>query len=631
MHSTAPTDSSAPAAPAVSPDRVLVIGTAGHIDHGKTSLVRALTGVDLDRLPEEQERGITIALGFTRLGLPSGRVASFIDVPGHERLVRTMISGATGLDAVVLCVSAVEGVMPQTREHLDILALLGVQRGVVALTMTDLVDEEMLELATLDVEEAVEGTFLEGAPVLATAAGATPRGLPALIAALDALPAPDRAARGPLRLPIDRAFVQRGFGTVVTGTLRSGQVADGDEVVVLPEGLRSRVRGLQVHGQPQPASSAGLRTALNLAGVERDDLHRGMVVVHPDHPPLAQMLDVELRLLPGAPPLPHRARVRLLLGTSEVMAVVAPIAGADGALPPDPLPPGSTTWAQLRTDSPVVAVPGDRCILRRASPVTTLGGAVVHDPWAPRHRARHRDRSTAQLRRLAAGDRSVLLARAGDGGLAPDFCDQMSIPGGILLGETRVHADRVARLSDQLAAALAAWHADNPLAPGVPRRDLHHSTLAHLEPRAFDALVQRMADAGRLVLEGPRLRAPDFAVRLSSDQQRRLDGLLRELATAGLEAPRFAELLPRDPELVGLLLHRDQAVRVGDKLVHAPALATMQARVEAFIRAEGRMLPTDFKELFGGLSRKHAIPLLEWLDSQRITVRDGDARILRPA
>jgi selenocysteine-specific elongation factor len=610
---------------------VLVVGTAGHIDHGKTSLVRALTGVDLDRLPEEQERGITIALGFTRLDLPSGRVASFIDVPGHERLVRTMISGASGLDAVVLCVSAVEGVMPQTREHLDILELLGVQQGIVALTMTDLVDEEMLELAALDVEDAVEGTFLEGAPVIATAAGPAPSGLEALAAALDALQPPARASAGPLRLPIDRAFVQRGFGTVVTGTMRSGAVRDGDAVVVVPEGIQTRVRGLQVHGSPQDQSSAGLRTALNLAGVERDDLHRGMVVVHPDHPPLSSMLDCSLRLLPDAPPLAHLARVRLLVGTAEVMAVVAHISD-DGPSPApleDPLPPGSTALVQLRTDRPVLAVPGDRCILRRESPVTTLGGAVVLDPWAPRYRRRHRDRAHAELLALRGGDRAPLLHRAGYRGLPAALCTQFGITGGQLLAGHRLGDQRIAALRDLLTASLAAWHRDHPLAPGAPRRDLHQRALPMLDARAFDALVQLLADQERVCLEGPLIRAPGFELRLTSAQDADYQAILGDLKAAGLQAPRFAEVLPRSPELVGLMLHREDAVRVGDKLVHASALAHMRSTVEGFLRVRGRMLPTDFKDLFGGLSRKHAIPLLEWLDSQKITVRDGDARILR--
>ncbi|NOY26026.1 MAG: selenocysteine-specific translation elongation factor, partial [Oligoflexia bacterium] len=313
-----------------------IVGTAGHIDHGKTTLVRALTGVDLDSLPEERARGITIALGFTQLDLGPSHHVSFVDVPGHERLVRTMIAGATGLDAVMLCVSAVDGVMPQTREHLDILQILGLSQGIVALTMSDLVDAEMRELAELDVEEAVAGTFLEGAPIIPTAVpgggasggsaaeqGSQCLGLDALRAALAALSPSGRTATGPFRLPIDRAFVRRGFGTVVTGTLRSGTVTDGDDVEILPAGQRARVRGLQCHGQAVPGSRAGWRTAINLAGVERDDLSRGQVVVHAGQIETASVIDTRYRHLASAPPIKDGARVRLLAGTAEVMAVVS--------------------------------------------------------------------------------------------------------------------------------------------------------------------------------------------------------------------------------------------------------------------------------------------------------------------
>jgi len=358
----------------------LVIGTAGHIDHGKTSLIRALTGVDLDQAPEERERGITIRLGFIHLDLPSGRRAAFVDVPGHERLVRTMISGATGLDAVLLCVSAMEGVMPQTREHLDILGLLGMQRGVIALTMTDLADEETLELAELDVADMVAGTFLDDAPIIHTSAGETPAGLEDLRRALDALGAPPRPASGTFRLPIDRAFIKQGFGTVVTGTVRTGTLEDGAEVEVQPGGIQARVRGLQVHGGAQGQTHAGQRTALNLAGIERDDLDRGQVVVRRGSLTPTSMVDTILTLLPGTPEIADGQRVRMLIGTAEVLASLSHIT--------PPGDPSAAHFVQLRTERPIVAMAGDRFILRRESPMTTLGGGQVLDAWAPRFRAR---------------------------------------------------------------------------------------------------------------------------------------------------------------------------------------------------------------------------------------------------
>ena len=610
-----------------SPRPHLVIGTAGHIDHGKTSLVRALTGDDLDRLPEERARGITIALGFTNLRLPDGRNAAFVDVPGHERLVRTMIAGATGLDAALLCVSAVDGVMPQTREHLAILDLLGLTAGVVALTMSDLVDEETFELAQLDVEELVEGTFLEGAAIVPTAAGPQPMGIDALVAALTALPAVDRGIDGPLRLPIDRAFVRQGFGTVITGTLRSGALTDGDEVEILPEGLRARVRGLQVHGQAVTRAEPGQRTAANLAGVERDDLARGCVVAHPGVLPPASILDATLHVLPDAPPLAQGSRVRLLAGTAEVMAVLS-ILSADGAVDPEHLEPGGRHRVQLRTEAPIVALPGDRVIVRRESPVTTLGGGRVLDPWAPRARRRDHARIDAEVASLEAGDTHVFLRRAGDAGLSPAAARLRGVTGGIPLGDARVAAERVAALEAALLRSLDAFHADRPLAPGAPRRELHRPPIGHLSQRAYDALLDRLVVTARVVLDGPRMRRPGFSVELTADQRARSEALEAGLRAARLEGPKASELLAREPELTHLHLDAGRFVRVADKLLHRDHLDALLATVRAWFTDHDALAATDFKALTG-LSRKHAIPLLEWLDAEKVTVREGDSRRLR--
>jgi len=598
----------------------LVVGTAGHIDHGKTSLVRALTGVDLDRLPEERARGITISLGFTWLDLDDGRRVALVDVPGHERLVRTMVAGASGMDAVLLCVSAAEGVMPQTREHLDILGLLGVERGLVALTMTDLVDEEMLELAELDVEDAVAGTFLEGAPVIRTAAGPEPAGLDALRAGIAALSRPERPCAAAFRLPVDRAFVQRGFGTVVTGTIRGGRLADGDEVVVLPEGLPARVRGVEVHGEPAPAAEEGHRAALNLAGVERDDLHRGSVVMHAGVATPASILDLSYRHLPGGPVVPDGTRARLLVGTAEVMGVISIIDPGVEALEP-----GWTGFVQVRTDTPVVALPGDRAVLRRESPVVTMGGGAVLDPWSPRVRRRHRERAHAELVRLAGGEVGVRLLRAGDAGLTPAAAALRGVHDGIPLGEHVVHPERVSRLESLLLRGLQAHHDAQPLSPGASRRGLHRAPLGHLTGAAYDALLARLVATGQVVQEGPRIRLPAFTVTLDPDQRRRSERLASQVRTAGLEGPKAAELLSAEPELTLLLLDQGDIVRVRDHLLHKSALDELRQRVTQHLAEHGTLAPTDFKELTG-LSRRHAIPLLEWLDAQRITVRDGETR-----
>lgn len=608
-------------------DAPLIVGTAGHIDHGKTSLVRALTGVDLDRSPEEKARGITLHLGFTATTLPGGRRVSFVDVPGHERLVRTMIAGATGLDAALLCVSAVEGVMPQTREHLAILELLGVRAGLVVLTCPDLVDEEGLLLARMDVEDNVVGTFLEGAPVIQVASGPVPAGHAELRAALATLPTRPRPRGGAFRLPVDRAFLRPGFGAVVTGTVASGAVRDGEELIVQPTGQRARLRGLHHSGAAVAEVSAGQRAALNLAGVAEADLSRGLVVTRPGGPPPSSVIDVLMRLLPDAPPLDDGARVRLLIGTAEVLAVVQTIsAPAPGAGLAPPLMPGEALLAQLRTDAPVVAEAGDRFVLRRESPLQTLGGGEVLDPQAPRLRRRDLARGQAELLALLDGDQRPLLDRAGDLGLSQS---DPRAPGlGAPLGDRRLHPERLARLHARLSAALDAWHAEHPLASGLGRRELHMATLPQLSERLFDALVQQAAEAGQVELEGPRLRRAGWQPRLSPADQAQLSALYAKVRAAGAEGPRLSEL-GAPPPLVQLGLERGELQRVGERLLHRDTVQHIKDVVIAHLLATGSLSAGDLKGLLS-LSRQHAIPLLEWLDQQRITQRKGDLRALHP-
>lgn len=605
----------------------LIVGTAGHIDHGKTSLVRALTGVDLDRSPEEKARGITLHLGFTATTLPGGRSVSFVDVPGHERLVRTMIAGACGLDAALLCVSAVEGVMPQTREHLAILGLLGVQAGLVVLTCPDLVDEDGLLLARMDVEDNVVGTFLEGAPILAVASGPSPAGHAALLEALGALPVRGRPVAGAFRLPVDRAFLRPGFGAVVTGTVASGAVRDGEELIVQPTGQRARLRGLHHSGLPVTEVSAGQRAALNLAGVAEADLSRGLVVTRPGGPSPTPILDVELRLLPDAPALEDGVRVRLLIGTAEVLAVVATIsAPAAGAELGPPLFPGDALLAQLRTEAPIVAEAGDRFVLRRESPLQTLGGGVVLDPHAPRLRRRDLARAQAELLALRAGDERPLLDRAGDLGLAQN--DPRAAGLGAPLGDRRLHPERLARLHARLDAALAEWHAEHPQASALGRRELHMTALPQLTERLFDALVQQAAEAGRVELDGPRLRQAGWTPRLSPADRAQIAALCEQVRAAGAEAPRLSEL-SAPPPLVLLAIEGGALQRVGERVFHRDTVQHIKEVVIAHLLATGSLSAGDLKALLS-LSRQHAIPLLEWLDAQRITQRQGDLRVLHP-
>lgn len=611
----------------------LVIGTAGHIDHGKTALVRALTGADLDQLPEERERGITIALGFASLDLPDGRVAAFVDVPGHERLVRTMVAGATGMDAVLLCVSAVDGVMPQTREHLAILELLGVRQGAVALTLADLVDDELLELAVDDVTQAVAGTFLEDRPIVPFSA-VDGRGRDALIAVIAGFEDSRRPPTGPFRLPVDRAFVLPGFGTVVTGTAWSGQVEDGAAVRLLPSGQEARIRGMQVHGRKVSRVTAGSRAALNLAGVDRDRVPRGTLVVTGEVPS-PRMIDVLVQHLESADPLPDGAPVRVLLGTAEVLGNLHLAEDRDELLP------GTSVPAQLRLAEPLPCLPGDRFIFRRTSPLETLGGGEVVDPWAPRMRRRHRVATGEQIRRLRAGQAVVLLERAGESGLAAgEWAARRALYGAEDVGEAlgdRIFAPRVvARLEGALLEALTAYHADNPLSLGAQRRELRRGRLGHLPDRVFDALVERLADLEQLQIHGPILRIAGFEIALTPGQAALRAAIEQTLRSAGLQGrtPRELHEAHPEPEVAALLrlLERDgRAVQLqGLGWIAGDALRDLEERVRAWFTDHDALTPGDFKELTD-TTRKAAIPLLEWLDRNRLTRRQGDARLPGPA
>jgi len=452
--------------------------------------------------------------------------------------------------------------------------------------------------------------------VIATSA-VTRLGIEALTSALDALPDASRSTDAPFRLPVDRAFVRRGFGTVTTGTARSGRLADGEEVEILPSGLRARVRGIEVHGETVGETLAGQRTALNLAGIERDDLHRGEVVVRARTIQPTSILDARVSLLPDAPEV--AGRVRVLLGTSEVMAAVSVLDG-------DALLPGHTHYVQLRSEHPLVALPGDRFVLRRESPISTIGGGVVLDPWARRARKRDHAAALAECEALDRGERWPFLRRAGDAGLSREEATLRGVDG-VVLGDRVLDPERVGLLQQSFLEVLTAWHRAHPLRPGIPRRDLHRGPLAALTERAFDGLADRLAAQDLVALEGPLVRDARFAVALDDTQRAALDRMTRKVADAGLEGADAAPLLAESADLVHLLLERKEIERVADQVVHAAVLASLADRVRAFLSSRDRMTPADFKELTG-LTRKHAIPLLEWLDRSRITVRVGDERRL---
>ncbi|HEX8072830.1 MAG TPA: selenocysteine-specific translation elongation factor [Pyrinomonadaceae bacterium] len=632
----------------------IVVGTAGHIDHGKTALVRALTGVDADRLPEEKRRGITIDLGFAELDLGDVRVG-FVDVPGHERFVKNMLAGAHGLDAVALVIAADEGVMPQTREHFEIVRLLGVRAGLVALTKIDLVDEELLELVRAEVAELCAGSFLEAAPVVAVSAR-TGAGLEELRARLRAVAeaAPARVGETVARLPVDRAFTMRGFGAVVTGTLGAGEIASGEELELLPLGARVRVRGLQVHGRAVERAAAGQRTAVNLSGVDAAQIERGMVLAPAARLRPTQIIGARLEVLGDAPrPLRSRARVRVHLGAAEVLARVAVL--AEGG----ELAPGASGFAQLRLEAPTVALPGDRFIVRSYSPPHTIAGGQVLDAFAAKHRGRARAAARARLAELtdadaatrlalfvaAAGarglDRAELAARTGWRDEVLTAAAAAAQARGLVVEAegTFVGREAFAGLLRAAQAEVEAHHRREPLQRGLLRETLRERVFAHAPAEVFRAALAAAESAGALVAERDVVRAAAHTLELAPADQALRDRLEAVYAAARLEAPTFDEALARAAaapvarehgrKILQLLLDAGALVRVNnDLLVHRAALEQLIADLRAYAARHepDRLLDVAaFKEL-AGVSRKYAIPLLEYLDRARVTRRAGDRR-----
>ena len=630
--------------------RHVVVGTAGHIDHGKTSLVKALTGIDTDRLPEEKARGITIDLGFAFLEEPDGLTIEIVDVPGHERFVRNMLAGVGGIDLALLVIAADEGVMPQTREHLAICSLLHITTGLVALTKMDLVEPDWLELVKDDVAGLVRGTFLEGAPILAVSAK-TGVGLPELRAALRtlALGVPARAADQLPRLPIDRVFTVKGFGTVITGTLMTGRVAVDERVEVYPRGVQAKIRGLQTHGQPVPEARAGQRTAMNLQGIERAAIGRGDVVGPPGALIPSVLVDGTIELLGDAPrALKSRDRIRFHTGTSEIMARVLLVDRAE-------LAPGERTFARFRLEAPLVALPGDRFVVRSYSPIVTIGGGTLLDIDPPRFK-RKAPALVAHLTLLAegapedvveehvrqvgpAGVRLALLS-----GCVPFGPERLrgllaGLEGsGRLLAVERdwfVHRDSEERLRSQIQTALEQFHRANPLKPGMSREELRGRAGA-AEERIFAHVLGRLAADGAVRSERDKVRLASHEVQLTAEQQRVLERVESDFLRAEAAPPSPEEALGRagvqgdeEHELFQLLVEGKRLVRIKESLFfHAQALETIQDKLVGLLRERKDIGPGDIKDLLG-ISRKYAIPLLEYFDGRRVTQRVGERRVLR--
>ncbi len=608
----------------------VVVGTAGHIDHGKTALVKALTGIDTDRLPEEKARGITIDLGFAFLEEPPGPTIEIVDVPGHERFVKNMLAGVGGIDLAMLVVAADEGVMPQTREHLAICSLLHIKGGLVVLTKTDLVDPDWLELVRDDVGTLVRATFLAGAPILAVSAK-TGDGLAELRAALRRLAeaVEPRSLDQLPRLPIDRVFTVRGFGTVVTGTLRGGRLAVDDRVQVYPGGVETKIRGLQTHGHPVTEAFAGQRTAVNLQGVERAAVERGDVVGLAGTLVPTVLVDGTLELLGDAPrAIKSRTRVRFHVGTREIMARVLLLDTAE-------LEPGQTAFARFRLEAPLVALPGDRFVVRSYSPVVTIGGGTILDVNPPRFK-RKAPALAAHLGLLQTGSPAEVVE---------EHVRHVGAAGtrlATLLGRVPFGPEQLRGVLDHLVAqgrvlvVEREWfHRANPLKPGMSREELRVRA-GGADERVFAALVAGLLSEGVVATDRDKIRLAAHQVRLTPEQQRIVDRVEQEFVKAEASPPSPEEALGHagvsggdEHELFQFLVEGKRLVRVKESLYfHAAALDAIQDKVVALLRERKEIGPGDIKDLLG-ISRKYAIPLLEYLDARRVTVRMGEKRVLR--
>jgi selenocysteine-specific elongation factor len=635
----------------------IIVGTAGHIDHGKTALLRALTGTDTDRLPEEKQRGITIDIGFAELELDDMHLG-FVDVPGHERFVKNMLAGASGIDFVLLVIAADEGVMPQTREHFEICRLLGVKAGIVVLTKSDLVDNETMDLARLDAAELVVGSFLENAPV-APVSSKSGEGVDELKKELleIAKAVPTREADiHAARLPIDRCFTMKGFGAVVTGTLASGEIKEGEELELLPDGRRVRVRGIQVHGRTVNSAHAGQRTAINLGGIDHSQIGRGMLLAEPGSLSPTQVLDAEVEMMRDAQrPLRSRQRVRLHIGTAEILARVS-VLNETGEIAA-----GARGMVQLRLEKPVATLIGERFILRCYSPQITIGGGRVVVPLATRHRRRELGPTVEFLSSIADANQAELVMRfveAADvqGVKEPELRFQTGWNSRVLrdaiemdiaswsivdAGGTLTAASGLEGLEVSTLRTIGEFHAREPLAAGMPRDALKERLFRYVPPEIFTTVLRRLVEDGKIVADKELVRSASHRTELSKDETGATEQLKAIFHKARFEPPRLEEALaaasigiglPTDGmrKLLDLLVRSGEVVKVTDDFYFAgPAIDYLKSAVRRFAdQSPDRVIDVPkFKEI-AGISRKYAIPLLEFFDREKVTVRAGDKRVV---
>ncbi len=636
------------------PQKSVIVGTAGHVDHGKSTLIKVLTGIDPDRLKEEKERGITIDLGFAHLLLPSGILAGIVDVPGHERFIHNMVIGAGGVDLVMLVIAADEGVMPQTVEHLEICELLGIKDGFVVLTKVDLVDDEFLELVTEDIREFLKGTFLEGAPIIPFSA-VTLQGKEYIIKVLDekAKKVKEKPIHKPFRLPIDGVFTVKGHGTVVRGTAISGQVAVGDEVMIYPQGILTKVRGIQVHGKPVDKAYAGMRTALNLLNVSKDEVERGNVVSLPGVLKPTQWLDVEVKTVRKlSKPLKNFENLLLYIGTSEVLAKLILVVRNE-------LPANERDVAQLFVSKPIVCFREDRFILRRpGTNETVAGGRILLPVTARRKRTKPWERD--ELKFLAQTNLAeiayYLIKNKGRRGLKiEDLSYSLSIYGQELEdiiksikekviiipeGETKYLFAKSAleKLKEEILMRLEKFHQSNPLSPGLSKEALKSRLSDEPNHLLYERVLYELLEEQKLYKDKDLYLLPQYRNLKSNELEELKKGVERTFLKEGL-TPRDAEEVLLEfgdkyhvaKELFKLLQRENVLIPVTEKLVyHRDILEEVKRKVLDYFQKHKELTISAFRDLFGGnLTRKYLIPLLEYLDKEKITLRLGDKRVLR--
>ncbi len=641
------------------------LGTAGHIDHGKSSLVEALTGINPDRLKEEKERGITIDLGFAFLDLQDDLRIGIVDVPGHEKLIKNMLAGAGGIDIVLLVIAADEGIMPQTREHLAICNLLRIKRGLIAITKQDLVEEEWLSLVTEDIKEFVKGSFLEGSRIIPVSSK-TGYNLNLLRDAIKeiSLHVEQRSSGGLLRLPVDRVFTMKGFGTVVTGTILSGKVSVEDTVEILPAGIKSRVRGIQSHNQKVQESVAGQRTALNLQGVEKTDIIRGDVVTLPDFILPSTLIDVEIELLKDAVPLKNRDRIRFHTGTTEVIGRVILIERKE-------ISPGEDGYARIRFESPLAGMSGDRFIIRRFSPLETLGGGVILDTGPERGKARLKRQKSEIINELKVFEKGSLgeklslkifskgfygIDKEGlNGWIDSDIKDTGLVLNGfekkgeiIVIDSRYIHRRIFESLKKDIVSSLEEFHRLNPIKGGMPKEDINSRfKIPHIPPfskggggglefrKVMNRALEELEREGAIVLEQERVRLSSFRVEMK-DYEGQMGKLLDLYKKTGTQPPMKEELngiLQSDnktiSDLLKLAVEKGRLIRINDSLyIDAQTFNNILEELKGFLTEKREITVAEFRDIFK-TSRKYAVPFLEYFDGIKLTLRVGDKRVLR--